>query len=103
MSVRWMRTAKIRDSKVMEAIAWGKEVCGYAEKKLNTPKIHMWIDAFGEPNTVRWTFEAADLGAIEKIQVQLLTDHGYWQLIAKAVKDGLFVDNATVDHVYREV
>src|SRR5579862_8200463 len=46
MSVRWMRTGKIRDSKVMEAVAWGKEVCGYVEKKHNTPKIHQWVDAF---------------------------------------------------------
>lgn len=103
MSVRWMRTGKIRDSKVMEAIAWGKEVCAYVEKKLNTPKIHQWIDGFGEINTIRWTLDAPDMATIEKIQMQILGDQGYWQMLAKGVKEGLFIDGQTVDHIYREV
>ncbi len=103
MSVRWMRSLKIRDSKVMEAISWGKEVCGYCEKKVPGIKIHQWLDAFGELNTMRWTLDATDLGHIEKIQSTLMMDQGYWQLVQKAIKDGLFIDGSGVDNIYREV
>lgn len=103
MSLRWMRTAKIRDSKVLEAIAWGKEVCAYAEKKFSTPKIHTWLDTFGEQGTIRWSMDLPDFATYEKIQGQLLMDQGYWQQIQKAVKEGLFIDGSTVDHISREV
>ncbi len=103
MSVRWMRTIKVKDSKVLEAIAWGKEVCGYAEKKFNTPKIHMWIDSFGEMGTVRWTMDLPDTGAWEKINAQIMMDQDYWKLIHRAIAAGLFIDGTAVDQIFREV
>ena len=103
MSVRWMRTAKIRDNKFLEAISWGKEVCGYVEKKTGCPKVQMWIDTAGELGTVRWTLDLPDLATVEKIQSQLLMDQGYWQLLSKSAKDGLFIDGAATDVIYREV
>jgi hypothetical protein len=103
MSVRWMRTAKIRDNKFLEAIAWGKEVCAFVEKKTGCPKVHMWIDTAGELGTVRWTLDLPDLAAVEKIQSQLLMDQTYWQMLAKSAKDGLFIDGQANDVIYREV
>lgn len=103
MSVRWTRTAKIRDSKYLEAIAWGKEVAGYVEKKHGTPKAHVWIVTSGSMNTIQWSLDFPDLGAIEKVQTAMIMDQGYWQMVNKAVKDGLFIDGQTVDHIYREV
>ena len=103
MSVRWTRTAKIRDSKFMEAIAWGKEMSGFVEKTFNTPKAHVFIATFGEMGTIQWSIDFPDLGAVEKVQTQVLTNPTYWQHVQKAVKDGLFIDGQTVDHIYREV
>ncbi len=103
MSVRWMRTAKIRDNKFLEAISWGKEVAAYVEKKTGSPTVHMWVDTAGEIGTVRWTLDVADLAAVEKIQTQLLLDQTYWQMLAKSAKDGLFIDGAATDVIYREV
>jgi len=103
MSVRWMRTAQIRDNKFMEAIAWGKETAAYVEKKHGLPKIHVFIDGFGTVGTIRWIGDFADLGAVEKAQLAILGDADYWKLLKKAVDAGLFIDGRTEDHVYREV
>jgi hypothetical protein len=102
MSVRWMRTAQIRDGKFMEAIAWSKEIVGYCEKKLGIPKIHTWLDSFGALGTMRWTIDFADLGAIEKVQQQLMTDPDYWRLLARGSAE-LFIPGQSHDHVSRAI
>ena len=81
----------------------GKEVCAYVEKKTGGSKIHMWVDTAGELGTVRWTMDLPDLASVEKIQTQLLMDQGYWQMLAKSAKDGLFIDGQATDVIYREV
>jgi hypothetical protein len=103
MSVRWMRTGRIRDNKFLEAISWGKEVSAYVEKKTGGHKIQMWVDTAGEIGTVRWTMDLPDLATVEKIQTALLTDQTYWQMLAKSAKDGLFIDGSAHDVIYREV
>jgi hypothetical protein len=87
----------------MDAIAWGKETAGYAEKKFGVSKIDVWVDAFGAAGTMRWSFDAPDLAAVEKIQQQMMMDPGYWQLVDKAYKNGLFIDGTSNDVVSRSV
>lgn len=101
MSVRWMRTIQIRESRFMEAIAWGKEVSAYAEKKYGTPKLHMWLDGFGAINTLRWTMDLPDLATVDKINAQLMMDPDYWKLIEKARTAQLFIDGSACDTVMR--
>lgn len=102
MSVRWTRSAKIANGKFMEAIAWAKEAGGYVEKKVGT-KIEVWMDAFGPVGTVRWSGDFADLAAVEKAQVTIMADAAYWQLIDKAMKNGLYIDGESVDTVSRSI
>ena len=103
MSFRWMRTAQIANGKFMEAIAWGKETSGYAQKNFGVAKVDMWIDSFGDVGTMRWTFEAPDLATFEKVQTSMMADQNYWQMVDKALKNGLFVDGSTRDYVSRQL
>jgi hypothetical protein len=98
-----MRTAQIANGKFMEAIAWAKEASGYVEKKWSTPPVHVWLDAFGTVGTMRWSMDLTDFSQFEKIQGQMLTDQGYWQLVDKAFKNQLFVDGSSVDYVSRQL
>src|SRR5690242_17510226 len=87
MSIRWTRSARIANGKMMEAIAWAKEVAGYVEKKVGT-KIDVWMDAFGPVGTIRWSMDFADLSALDKAQVAIMADQSYMQMIEKAMKNG---------------
>lgn len=103
MSVRWMRTAKISNGRYMEAIAWGKEVTSSVEKKHGSPKIHTWLDSFGEIATIRWTMDAPDIATIEKVQIAILQDADYWKMVGKAREQQLFIDGSVTDYISREV
>jgi hypothetical protein len=87
----------------MEAVAWSKEVAGYAEKKFGISKVETWLDAFGPIGTIRWSFDCPDLAAFEKVQTAMLTDQSYWQLIDKAFKNGLFIDGSGNDVICRQI
>ncbi len=103
MGMRWMRTAKISRGKFMEAVAWAKEVSAYAEKRFNTPKIHTYIDAFGDVANLRWVIDYADLASMEKIQTQMLADADYWKMISRASTAEIFIDGSVIDTVMREI
>jgi hypothetical protein len=87
----------------MEAVAWGKEVSGFVEKKWGTPPLSVWVDAFGPVGVMRWSLDLADLAAVEKIQAQMMMDQSYWQLVDKAFKAQLFVDGSSTDYISRQV
>ena len=97
-----MRTATIGKGGFMEAMAWSKEAAGYVEK-LTGHKVDVWLDSFGTVGVVRWTLEAADLGAIEKAQAVVMMDQAYWQMIQKAIKAELFIEGTSVDYISRKI
>jgi hypothetical protein len=103
MSIRFTRTADIAHGKFMEAIAWGKETAAYIEKKWGTPPLTVWLDAVGKVGVIHWSFDLADLAALDKIQAQMMADQGYWQLVNKAFANQLFVDGSSVDRISRQV
>jgi hypothetical protein len=103
MGIRWVRTARIGKGRVMEAISWAKEVSAYAEKKFNTGKISVFMDAFGEVGTLRWMMDANDLAALEKIQMNMMADADYWKMIDRAMKAELFLEGYTRDEVMRSL
>lgn len=96
---RWTRTAKISKGRFPQAIGWGKEIAAFAQKKFGTPEIRLYINAFGDVGIVRWESDYADLASFEKVQAKLLTDQEYWQQIAKANADELFIDGSVHDEV----
>jgi len=86
----------------MEALAWSKEAAGYVEK-LTGHKVDVWMDTFGAVGVVRWTLEAAYLGAIEKAQAAVMMDQPYWQMIQKAMNAELFILGSSVDYISRKL
>jgi len=103
MSVRWTRTARISRGKFMEAIAWAKEAGGYAEKKFGLPKVTVWLDAFGDINSIRWSVDYPDLAAIDKANAQMMADADYWKLVARAGEQQLFLDGSVHDTISRAI
>jgi hypothetical protein len=93
----------IANGRFMEAVGWAKETSSYCEKKFGVPKVEVWVDAFGPIGRMRWSTDFNDLAALESVQLQMLADPGYWQLIDKAFKNGLFVDGTGDDVVSRSL
>ena len=86
MSIRWMRTGQIKGSRVMEAVGWSKEVCGYLEKKYNVT-INTWLDTVGALGTIRWTVDYPDLATFDKTMTAVLADPEYWRFVQNAMKN----------------
>jgi len=103
MSVRWMRTAQVSNGKFPEAIAWAKEISAWAAKKHSTPKIDVWLDAFGAVGTLRWSMDYADLATFEKMQNAVLVDADYWRMIEQAAKAQLFIDGSMHDVICKSL
>ena len=101
MSVRWMRTARIRNGKFMEAIAWAKETSAYVEKKHNVGKVGIWLDALGEVGTIRWTIDYPDMASYDKAMTAVMMDADYWKMLNKSVE--LFHDGGTTDQLFKMV
>ena len=100
---RWIRTAKIANGRFPQAIGWAKEMTGFAQKKFKTPEINLYVTAIGEQGVVRWECEYPDLATFERVQAAVLTDSEYWQYIARANQEQLFVDGYTHDTLLRKV
>src|SRR5689334_842282 len=102
MSVRWTRTALIKNSRVMEAVGWSKEISGWVEKKYNV-KVETWIDAVGQVGTIRWSVDYPDLGTFDTTFTKVQSDPDYWNYVQKAMKDDIFVDGSGVDTISKRV
>ena len=100
---RWIRTAKVAKGRFPQAIGWAKEMAAFGEKKYKTPEIRVYMDAFGEVGTIRWEADYADLATFERVQNAVLTDPEYWQSIAKANADELFIDGSAHDYLLKQI
>ncbi len=98
--VRWMRTGQASGLKAREAMQWAKEVVEYVNTK-HGGHLSVYYDAFGEYATIRWFVDEESLAVLEQKLGQLMTDQGYWQLVAKA-KD-LFIEGSIKDTVMRAI
>ena len=103
MSVRWIRTAKIKGGKFMEAIGWAKEMAAFAPKKFGAPEVNVYLDTVGNVGSIRWIVDYDDMAAFEKVTNQVLADKEYWQIVNKAMSDGLFVDGETHDTILKKL
>jgi len=101
MSIRWTRTGQIKSSRVMEAIAWSKEISGWAEKKHGI-KVETWLDAVGPLGTIRWTVDHADMASFDKVMTAVNMDPEYWKFVEKAMKAELFIDGNGVDTLSKQ-
>ena|SRR5688572_24382816 len=101
-NIRWTRTGQIRNSRVPEAIGWSKEISGWISKKYNVT-VETWLDTTGTLNTIRWTVDYPDLSTWDKTMTAVLADSEYWQFVANAMKNELFIDGVGTDTISRKV
>jgi hypothetical protein len=100
-NIRWTRTGRIKNSRVMEAVAWSKEICAWGEKKHGI-KVDTWIDVLGDLGTIRWSVDYPDVASWDAKFLAINMDPEYHQFIAKAIKDELFIDGTGVDTLSRK-
>jgi uncharacterized alpha/beta hydrolase family protein len=101
--VRWTRTARVRNGKFMEAIAWAKEMAAYGQKKYGVDKIAVFHHSFGDISAIQWSVDYADLATLERVQAQIMLDQDYWKRVASAFSGELFFEGSAHDTVLREV
>ena len=102
MNIRWTRTGQIKGSKVMEAVAWSKEMSSWVAKKYNVT-VDTWLDTAGALNTMRWTVDYPDLASFDKTMTSVMMDPEYWKYIDKAMKAELFIDGAGHDAISKKM
>ena len=90
--VRWIRTAQIAPGKMMQAIAWSKEIAEFVKKYKEISSIDVFMDSFGDYGTVRWIADYDDLASLEKVGKQIADDQEYYQKVANF--NELFVGSA---------
>ena len=100
---RWIRTGQISKGRAPQAIGWAKEVSAFAQSKLGTPEIKVFLDVFGQTGTIRWEVEYKDLATFETVQTKVMESPEYWQHVAKAEADELFIDGSFNDYLLKEV
>ena len=101
MSIRWMRTGQVKNSRVLEAIGWSKEICSYIARKYNIT-VDTWLDTVGTVGTIRWTVELPDMATMDKMMTAVMSDADYWRFVEKAMKAELFIDGIGVDTVMKK-
>lgn len=100
-TIRWTRTAQIKNSRVLEAVAWSKELLGYIETKHGV-KCDTFIDVLGTLGTIRWSVDYVDMAAFDKTMLAVNMDPEYMKFVQKAVKEDLFIDGTGVDTLSRK-
>lgn len=102
MNIRWTRTGQIKGSKVMEAVAWSKEMTAWVAKK-HSVTVDTWLDTVGTINTIRWTVDYPDLASFDKVMTAVMMDPEYWKYVERAMKSELFIDGAGSDTLSKKM
>ncbi len=102
MNIRWTRTGQIKNSRVMEAVAWSKEISGYVAKKYNVT-VDTWLDTTGTLGTIRWTVDYPDMATFDKTMTAVMADPEYWKFVERAMKNEIFIDGVGVDTIAKKI
>jgi hypothetical protein len=82
--IRWTRSLRIAAAKyVPQTMQWAKEIGEFVSKKYKI-QVSVYMDSFGEINTIRWFCDYADLATMEKVMSQISMDQEYWQKVIQA-------------------
>ena len=97
--VRWMRKARVAPGKFIEAMGFATEIAQYVKKFEGLPPVHVFIDSFGDMTTLRWVVDYEDLGAMEKVNTQLMADMEYLKKVDSS--SHVFIPGTVKDTVMR--
>jgi hypothetical protein len=96
--VRFERSARIAQGKLLEARKWAQEVTAYANSNHPEGKLLVFSQRFGNIGRVSWQADFEDIAALDRYQQSFDTDEGYWALLGKST--ALFVEDSIQDTVY---
>lgn len=96
--IRFVRQASIAPGKLVEALAFAKEVSEYIQKQHGL-KLEVLMPVGGNPQRIAWKADYANLGAMEDMQSKLMADGKYLELSARG---GLnFIAGSLHDSIWR--
>jgi hypothetical protein len=101
VTIRWTRSARIAPGKMLEAMQFGKEICGLVKKLASVPEISVYMDSFGQVGTIRWFIDYKDMADMEKVGNQLLANTEYLEKVNKSAD--LFIAGSLHDTVMRAI
>ena len=96
--VRFERSARVAQGKLMEARKWSQEVTDYANSNHPEAKLQVFSERFGDISKVSWQADFEDLTALDQYQQSFNTDQGYWGLVNQGTE--LFMEGSLNDAVY---
>ena len=99
--IRFERSAQAILNKQGEAQQWAKEVTVYINTKLPDLNLQVFVERFGQQNSIYGIADCNDLAALDQFQLTLGADQGYWELMGKA--QDFFVTGSIVDKVYSSI
>jgi hypothetical protein len=98
--VRFVRTASILPGKLMDALAFAREVSEHIQKQYGV-KVEVLMPVGGNPQRIAWKADYASLGALEDMQSKFLADQKYLEITAKGSLS--FIAGSINDAIWRTV
>ena len=98
--IRFVRASSIVPGKLVDALAFAKEVSAYVEKNHNQ-KLEVMMPVGGNPHRIAWRSEYANLGALEEFQSKTMKDPKFLELLSKA--GPIFIPGSVNDSIWRTI
>jgi hypothetical protein len=102
--VRFVRTAKVVDGKLPEAITFAK---GHAEtlqaSARAAPDIEIFVNPFGDGTTIHWMADYEDISALHNSITSLIASRDYWKHFRDAFDKKVLVEGSIHDMVTQRI
>lgn len=96
--VRFERSARVAQGKLVKARKWAQEVTDHANKNHPEGKLQVFSERFGNIGRISWQADFDNIAALDQYQASFDTDKGYWELLNKS--NDLFAEDSFKDTVY---
>jgi hypothetical protein len=94
------RSASIAQGKTGSTLVFAKEIAAYIKDKTGTD-VQVAIPIGGNPNRIGWSGRYENLGALETMQMKLMADPKYMELVAKGADN--FIAGSVHDEIWRSL
>lgn len=98
--ISFVRTAGIAPGKTASVLTFAKEVAAHFEKHYDVT-LEVLMPVGGNPSRIAWSGHYKDLAAMEAVNVKMLADKAYLELVGKHVGD--FVPGSLRDAIWKAV
>jgi hypothetical protein len=95
-TVRWMRTAGVRNGKGAAALKAGQALAAFAGARLSLP-VRVYYDTSGGGSRVWWMADLPDMGVAEQALRAFMSDPEYLAMVDRPEVTELFIDGTTQD------